>query len=107
MLGHLHADIDPLNLREELLVPELILSYYHLTKNDLNTEFEAGSLPGAKKRSLKQILEDLRKIYCGTIASEFMHIPDSAERIWVQERIEEMCTARPLSPEIKRHILGI
>lgn len=106
MFGHLHADIDPLDLREELLVPELMLSYYHLTQNDLNTVFEAGSLPGEKKRSLKQIIEDLRKIYCGTIASEFMHIPDSAERIWVQEHVEEICTAKALSPEIKNHILS-
>src|SRR5206468_8773954 len=52
------------------------------------------SLAGEKKRTLKQIIEDLRNIYCGTLACEFMHIPDSAERIWVQERVEEMCTAR-------------
>src|SRR5438128_1608858 len=49
MFGHLHADIDPLHIREELLVPELMLSYYHLTQKDLNTVFEAGSLPGEKK----------------------------------------------------------
>ncbi len=107
MFGHLHADIDPLKMREELLVPELMLSYYHLTQNDLNTVFEVSSLPGERKRPLKEILEDLKKIYCGTIASEFMHIPDSAERIWVQEHVEEMCTAKALSPEIQHHILGI
>ena len=105
LLGHLHADIDPLYLREHLPVPEFMLAYYHLGKQDLNTVFDAGSLPGEKKRSLNIIIQDLKKIYCGTIASEFMHIPDSAERIWVQEHIEKLCTASTLPAPVKRQIL--
>ncbi len=105
LLGHLHADIDPLKSREILPVPELMLSYYHLTDKDLNSEFEAGNLPGPTQRTLKQIIQDLKTIYCGTLASEFMHIPDSAERVWVQERIEKICSERNLPVEVKRHIL--
>lgn len=29
-----------------------------------------------------------RRLYCGTIGAEFMHIPDPARRQWVQERLE-------------------
>ncbi len=59
LLGHLHSNIDPLKMRQESIVPELMLSFYHLSENDLNIEFNAGSLPGPSKRSLKQIIQDL------------------------------------------------
>lgn len=105
LLGHLHADIDPLKLREKAAVPELMLSYYHLTPADLNLTFDAGSLPGASSRTLQQILEDLKKCYCGTVASEFMHIPDSPERIWVQQQVEERGLQNKLSIDIQCRLL--
>lgn len=105
LLGHLHADIDPLKLRIKPLIPELMLSFYGLEQNDLNTIFESDSLFGPKERTLKRILADLQTIYCGTSAFEFMHIPDSPERSWVQTRVEEMRLESKLSPEIKRHLL--
>lgn len=104
LLGHLHANIDPLQMRQKPIVPELMLSYYHLSEADLPTLFSAGSLPGPKMRSLKQIIEDLKSIYCGTIASEFLHIPDSPERVWVQERVERLVDENPLTNEIKKYL---
>jgi 2-oxoglutarate dehydrogenase E1 component len=106
LLGHLHADIDPLKLREKAQVPELILSYYHLTPADLPLMFDAGSLPGASTRTLQQILDDLKRCYCGTIASEFMHIPDSPERIWVQQQVEVIGLQNRLSLDIQQRILA-
>jgi 2-oxoglutarate dehydrogenase E1 component len=32
--------------------------------------------------------EEARGYYCGTIAAEFMHIPDAGRRAWIQERLE-------------------
>jgi len=32
--------------------------------------------------------DEARRIYCGTIAAEFMHIPDAARREWLQQRLE-------------------
>ena len=32
--------------------------------------------------------DEARGYYCGTIASEFMHIADSARRAWIQDRLE-------------------
>lgn len=90
LFGHLHADIDPLKQRPNALVPELMLPYYHLSDQDLSMVFDSGTLPGARRRTLLTILSDLKKIYCGAIASEFMHIPDAPERIWVQEQVERM-----------------
>lgn len=105
LLGHLHADIDPLELRSKPLVPELMLSYYHLSTTDLDTVFDSGSLPGPKSRTLRQILEDLQRIYCKSIASEFMHIPDSPERIWVQEQVESICSQTELPKEKSKRVL--
>lgn len=105
LFGHLEADIDPLKRRESKPVPELMLSYYHLSQDDLDTEFEAGTLPGPNIRPLKEIITDLQKIYCGTLASEYMHIPDYPERLWIETQIENILIKPSLSSEKKRHIL--
>lgn len=105
LLGHLHADINPLRKPDRQLVAELMPSFYQFSEHDLATNFDVGSLPGSQQRPLRQIIHDLNKIYCETLASEFMHIPDSPERIWVQERVEEMCMRKTLESEEKIHLL--
>jgi len=32
--------------------------------------------------------EEARGYYCGTVAAEFMHIPDGARRAWIEDRLE-------------------
>jgi len=34
-----------------------------------------------------------RNIYCGTIGADFMHLPDPAQRRWIQERMESAAPA--------------
>jgi 2-oxoglutarate dehydrogenase E1 component len=60
--GYLQANLDPLGDLEPVPMPELDVS---------GPEAEAA-----------------RRVYCGTIGAEFMHIPDRERRLWVQERIE-------------------
>ncbi|MDE3110401.1 MAG: 2-oxoglutarate dehydrogenase E1 component, partial [Acidobacteriota bacterium] len=60
--GYLQADLDPLGDLAPSPVPELEIS-------------------GADA-------EAARRVYCGTIGAEFMHLPDRARRLWVQERME-------------------
>src|SRR5262249_49979586 len=45
-------------------------------------------------------IADLRRIYCGPLGVEFMHIPDEARRRWVQERMERL--PPPDAPELTR-----
>ena len=106
LLGHLQADIDPLHRREKAWVPELMLSYYHLTDRDLPTSFDAGTIPGMNPRPFERLISDLNRLYCGTIASEFMHIPDSPERLWVQTQIENAVDQRAISLEMQKHLLA-
>jgi len=104
LLGHLYSNMDPLKLREKFIVPELELVYFGLSKQDMETSFEAESLVGRNGRTLQEILNDLQKIYCGTAAAEFMHIPDSGERYWVQEHFEETMLNMKLSKQEKLHV---
>lgn len=103
--GHLNANIDPLNLKLQPLIPELNWTYYHLNEQDLNSLFDVGTLPGPKSQTLKNIIQRLKTIYCGSIASEFMHIPDFPEREWVREQVEKLFIEGELSKEIKLKIL--
>ncbi len=43
---------------------------------------------GLEIATLAEIMELLKKTYCGTIGVEFMHIQDPAQKAWIQERIE-------------------
>src|SRR5438045_591287 len=61
--GSLHADLDPLGFLPPVPHPDLQLE--------------------------GEIAEEARRIYCGTVGVEFMHIPDPERRRWIQERLEE------------------
>jgi 2-oxoglutarate dehydrogenase E1 component len=38
--------------------------------------------------------DEARRIYCGSIGAEFMHLPQSDRREWIQERLEDENTAQ-------------
>ena len=48
---------------------------------------ELSSMPG--KVTLRMVLDELRKTYCGTLAVEYMHIGDPMKCNWLRERIEQ------------------
>ncbi len=89
--GHLLADIDPLGLMHRPVPEVLELSHFGLTDADLDTEFYTGSRGDAipKRMKLRDIVAQLRAIYCGTIGAEFAHVSDSKERLWLQHRFQE------------------
>ncbi len=89
--GHLLADIDPLGLMHRPVPEVLELSHFGLTDADLDTEFYTGSRGDAipKRMKLRDIVAQLRAIYCGTIGAEFAHVSDSKERLWLQNRFQE------------------
>ena len=88
--GHLIADIDPLGLTVRPVPKVLGLDYLGLTEADLDTEFLTGSRHEAIKPRLKlrEIIAQLKHIYCGTIGAEFAHVSDETERLWLQERFQ-------------------
>jgi 2-oxoglutarate dehydrogenase E1 component len=86
--GHQRADIDPLKLRERPDLPELGLKHHGLSTADLDSVFDTGSFAGATKADLRSIIEQLEAAYCGTIGSEYMHITETVEKRWIQQRLE-------------------
>ena len=104
--GHQHASIDPLSLQPKPLVPELDLDYHHLSEDDLDLVFNTGSFYGPRQAKLGGILETLRRTYCGHIGAEYMHITDTEEKRWLQQRLESVQSTPDFSPEKKISILN-
>ncbi|MEQ1813473.1 MAG: 2-oxoglutarate dehydrogenase E1 component [Candidatus Nitrotoga sp.] len=82
------ANLDPLNRHAKPDVPELSPAHYGLTEADMQTTFETGSLVGADRMTLHEIVELLRQTYCGSIGAEYMYINDLSIKRWVQNRLE-------------------
>ncbi len=104
--GHQVAKIDPLGLMQREDVPDLDLRFHELSAADLDTTFQLGSLFfGTEEAPLKTILDDLQKTYCTTVGSEFMHIIDTQEKRWLQQRVEPVRSHPEFEPEYRKHIL--
>ena len=86
--GHQVADVNPLGGRREVNVDELTLEYHGLSEVDFDTLFETGSLASAASLSLRDIYKIIQQTYCGSIGSEYMHIMETAEKRWLQQRLE-------------------
>ncbi|MFP4333858.1 MAG: 2-oxoglutarate dehydrogenase E1 component [Wenzhouxiangella sp.] len=86
--GHQRAQLDPLNLSERPQVPDLEIDFYGLTESDLEDVFHSGTLAGPDRLPLKDILDICRRSYCGSIGTEYMHITDTNQRRWLQQRLE-------------------
>lgn len=87
-LGVRVANLDPLNRHAKPDVPELTPAHYGFTAADMETTFETGSLVGAARMTLREIIDLVRQTYCGSIGAEYMYINDMAQKRWVQNRLE-------------------
>jgi 2-oxoglutarate dehydrogenase E1 component len=104
--GHQKADLDPLGLAQRPPVADLELQFHGLTGADLDVIFQAGTLNiGKAEAPLRELVEALDKTYCGTVGTEFMHIVDTEERMWIQSRLESVRSAPDFSDEVKTHLL--
>lgn len=104
--GHQAATIDPLGLMQREDIPDLDLHFHELSAADLDTTFQLGSLFfGTEEAPLKAILDDLKKTYCTTVGSEFMHIIETQEKRWLQQRIEPVRSHPEFESEYRKHIL--
>ena len=60
--GYLEADLDPLGFFRPQLHPDLMIE--------------------------GEFAEEARRVYCGTVGTEFVHIADPERRRWIQKRLE-------------------
>ncbi|HEV7902629.1 MAG TPA: multifunctional oxoglutarate decarboxylase/oxoglutarate dehydrogenase thiamine pyrophosphate-binding subunit/dihydrolipoyllysine-residue succinyltransferase subunit [Pyrinomonadaceae bacterium] len=104
--GHLIADIDPLHAMPVHYHAELDLETYGLTIWDLDRKFITGGLGGRESSTLREILDILRRAYCGKVGTEYRHIQSKEQKTWIRERIrQEFVDPEPLSAETRKQLL--
>ena len=107
MRGHLHANLDPLGLAEKPNdYNELEPENYGFTPADYDRKIFIDNVLGLEYATVPEMLDILKRTYCGTIGVEFMHISDPAEKAWIQERIEGPDKKVAFTPEGKKAILS-
>ena len=106
MRGHLHANLDPLNLEPRKDHEELHPSSYGFTEADWDRKIFIDFVLGLEYATIREMLALLRRTYCSTIGWEFLHISNPAEKSWIQARIEGPDKEIAFTREGKRAILN-
>ncbi len=106
MRGHLAADLDPLKLKEPTLHPELDPASYGFGEADLDRPVFLDNVLGLEQGTIRQVIDILRRTYCGTLGVEFMHITDPVQKAWLQQRIEGPDKEITFTKEGKKAILN-
>ena len=104
-LGVRVADLDPLARHAKPQIAELNPAYYNLLDSDLDSMFNTGSLVGGARMTLREILQRLKRIYCGSVGAEYMYISDIAQKRWIQARLEGLEGEAEYSAASKKRIL--
>ncbi|MEM9320590.1 MAG: 2-oxoglutarate dehydrogenase E1 component [Pseudomonadota bacterium] len=86
--GHLVANLDPLGMRDATPHPELDPKSYGFTEADMDRPIFLDNVLGLQHGTIRQIVEIVKRTYCGTFALQYMHISNPEEAAWLKERIE-------------------
>ena len=108
-MGFFQADLDPLQRAERPYIADLDIKSYGFSDADLDTEFDVGSYKGAPRGASRMRLRDLiaalQDTYCRTFGAEYMYIADTAQKRFIQQRLEPLRSRPSYAPEFRRHIL--
>jgi 2-oxoglutarate dehydrogenase E1 component len=89
-IGHLQAHLDPLG-EPPGPHPRLALEDHGLSDADLDTIVEPAHYLGGDSITLRKLIENLQKTYCGQLGVEYTHIQNTEMRRWLQARMEPGC----------------
>lgn len=104
--GHLIADTNPLKPRKDRIA-QLDLSFFELSEKDLERRFTIGDILGLKDATLQEIINSLRKTYCGTIGFDFASVRLKEEVDFLRNRIEKKEKLIDFSIEKREHIFRV
>jgi 2-oxoglutarate dehydrogenase E1 component len=104
--GHLAADIDPLGQRDTKNQPELDPASYGFEEADMDRPIFIDNVLGLQHASMRQIMDIVKRTYCGTFALQYMHISDPEQAAWLKERIEGYGKEIAFTREGRRAILN-
>lgn len=102
--GHLFTRTNPVRARRKYS-PSLDFTNHGLHEADLDTEFDAASIIGLERTTLRNIIAHLEKVYCDSIGVEFVYIRRVDEVDWIKKRLSINANQPQFSPEQKLHIL--
>ena len=105
-IGSRWADLDPLKRQERPALPDLEPSFYGFSDTDMDIVFNTSNTYfGRETMALRELLQNLRETYCGTLGIEFMYITDQTEKRWWQAKLETIRSKPDFSADKKKHIL--
>jgi len=104
--GHLAADLDPLGMQDQTPHPELDPKTYGFGDADMDRPIFIDNVLGLQVASIRQILELVKRTYCGTFALQYMHISNPEEAGWLKERIEGLGKEIQFTREGRKAILN-
>ncbi|NOR27776.1 MAG: 2-oxoglutarate dehydrogenase E1 component [Lutibacter sp.] len=102
--GHLFTRTNPVRERRQY-TPSLDIENFGLSKNDLDTVFDAGDIIGTGKASLREIIKHLETIYCDSIGVEYMYIRNPEEIKWLQKQLNRNSNHPNYPADSKKYIL--
>ncbi|MFN3864556.1 MAG: 2-oxoglutarate dehydrogenase E1 component [Erythrobacter sp.] len=103
--GHMAADLDPLGLSNREGPADLTLEWHGLAGKE-NEEVYVGGVLGMEWTTVGKLHQRLREVYCGKVGLEYMHIADTEERRFLQDKFEKPGELIQFTPEGKKAILA-
>lgn len=108
MMGHLCAQTDPLQLHQGERPAEIDPAYYGLDEKSLDKKIQHVSIDPNGYLRLEEVIQVLEKVYCGSLATEYMHISDPEQQRWIEQRLESTRGEwqKQISDEVRIDILS-
>jgi 2-oxoglutarate dehydrogenase E1 component len=103
-LGHTVAHLDPLSPSAPSN-PQLDLDQFGLASANMDEIVSSRYFRKGAAMPLRQMIDELRRTYCGTLGAEFEHIQNPVIREWVVERLENRPAPDRNDPALHRSVL--
>ncbi len=103
-LGHSISHLDPLSDAPPDN-PLLSLKELGLDQIDPDSTVSSRFFRDGKAMKLRDLIAELRAIYCGTIGTEFIHIQNPKIRNWVRDKVENRSDDAKRDPDLLCNIL--
>ncbi|RMH20967.1 MAG: 2-oxoglutarate dehydrogenase E1 component [Gammaproteobacteria bacterium] len=103
--AHQTGNWDPLQYNIYEPIEDLDPAFHGLSEEDMDTQFDTGSLCLSSPKSLREIISFIQSVYMGPIGAEYMHITSTEEKRWLQNYIESRYIDHNYTPEKQKRIL--
>lgn len=103
-IGHTEAHFNPLQAKI-FENPRLKLERLGLHDVDPQRTFHTGNYLGGTFMTVPELLERMKRTYCGSIGCEYIHIQETPKRRWIQAKLEPQDNQPRFEREQKIRIL--